>query len=95
MLCNVGLYYVTFCINVALRQCLVSCSNIQCNVVLYYSVKDKTPPSEHIDKKLTMLEGLLTPVGGEVPMVGRLCEAKLLEDEWRLDLGEEEENPNA
>ncbi len=37
----------------------------------------------------------LTPVGGEVPMVGRLCDARLLVDEWRLDRGEDEEKPKA
>lgn len=37
----------------------------------------------------------LTPVGGEVPMVGRLCDARLLVDEWRLERGDDEENPKA
>ena len=37
----------------------------------------------------------LTPVGGEVPIVGRLCDARLLVDEWRLERGDEEEKPKA
>ena len=37
----------------------------------------------------------LTPVGGDVPMVGRLCDARLLVDEWRLERGDDEEKPKA
>ena len=37
----------------------------------------------------------LTPVGGDVPIVGRLCDARLLVDEWRLERGEDDENPKA
>jgi hypothetical protein len=37
----------------------------------------------------------LTPVGGEVPMVGRLCDVRLLVDEWRLERGDDEEKPKA